>query len=76
MDDRQFAERAAHILHNMSLERTGWRSFFSRWHISHEPCRNDAANLLREAGWYFTTPIYCRRVGDETAISQEDRVDG
>ena len=37
MDDRQFTERAERILVNMALERRGWRGFFRRWHIHHEP---------------------------------------
>lgn len=65
ISDRDFAERAAGILHNMALERRGWRGLFGRWYISAEPLRNDAANLLREAGWSFPTPDGCRMVGDE-----------
>ena len=65
MTDRQFTERAALILHNMSLERTGWRGFFRRWHISDEPLRNDAANLLTEYGVSLLTPKGTRRIGDQ-----------
>ena len=65
MNDGQFIDRAASILHNMALERRGWRGFFRRWDISDEPLRNDAANLLREAGFEMRTPINCRRVGDD-----------
>lgn len=66
MTDREFMNRAAVILHNMSLERAGfWASFFRRWHINHEPLRNDAANLLNEAGLELLTPNGCRRVGDD-----------
>lgn len=51
MTDREFLERASTILHHMALERVGfWRSLFRRWHIHHEPLRNDAANLLKERG--------------------------
>ena len=49
MTDAQFARRAELILHNMALERTGRGRWFRRWLISHEPLRNDAANLLRES---------------------------
>jgi len=56
--------RALTILHNMALERTGWRGFFSRWCISDEPLRNDAANLIREIGYDTLTPNHCRLVGD------------
>lgn len=67
MSDRQFANRAAQILQNMALERRGyWRQFFGRWHISHEPLRHDAANLLREAGVEFSLcPRGTQRVGDD-----------
>lgn len=42
-------ERAETILSNMALENTGfWASMFSRWAISDEPLRNDAANALPE----------------------------
>ena len=34
------------ILHHLALERTGWRRYFSRWYISDEPLRHDAARLL------------------------------
>lgn len=68
MNDRQFAERAAGILHNMALERKGfWRSLFRRWHISDEPLRNDAANLLREYGVTMLMPKGCQWVGDESS---------
>ncbi len=68
MSDAQFAQRAAGILHNMSLERRGFWSFFRRWHIADEPLRNDAANLLDEYGFEALTPNNCRRVGH----AQED----
>lgn len=69
MSDRQFANRAAGILQNMALERTGWRGLFGRrWHISDEPLRNDAANLLREAGIEFSClPKGTQMVGDDQA---------
>ena len=34
------------LLENMTKENRGWRRFFSRWQISHEPLRADAANIL------------------------------
>jgi hypothetical protein len=64
MTDKQFRERALHILHNMALERTGWRGFFRRWHISDEPLRHDAANLIREVGYAKRVPNDCRLVGE------------
>jgi hypothetical protein len=56
-------DRALHILHNMALERTGWRSFFSRWIVPHEPLRNDAANLIREVGYQEARPYNSQFVG-------------
>lgn len=50
------------ILHNMSLERTGWRKFFSRWLISDEPLRNDAARLLREIDYQAPIPKGSKRL--------------
>ena len=64
MNDAEFSRRASVILHNMALERRGWRGFFSRWCISDEPLRNDAANLLRERGEHRLMPIDCQYVGD------------
>ena len=57
--------RALTILHNLALERAGWRGFFRRWYISDEPLRNDAANLIREVGYETLTPNHCRLVGDD-----------
>lgn len=34
------------LLENLTKEKTGWQRFFSRWAISDEPLRNDAAHLL------------------------------
>lgn len=57
--------RALTILHNMAVERTGWRSFFRRWWISDEPLRNDAANLIRDVGYEaFLMPVNTKLVGD------------
>ena len=64
MTEREFAERAALILHHMALENKGWRGWFRRWYISDEPLRNDAANLLREMRWSFIMPNTTRYVGD------------
>lgn len=67
MTDAQFREQAANILQNMALERVGfWRQFWRRWHISDEPLRHDAANLLRRAGIEFALyPKGTQRVGDD-----------
>lgn len=75
MPDRQFADRATVILHNMALERKGWRSLLRRWHISDEPLRNDAANLLRERGVSLVMPTGFHRVGDDAA-QKEGHSDG
>ena len=71
MDDERFANRAALILHQMALERRGWRGFFRRWHISDEPLRHDAANLLREAGRRFHVPKDCRLVGARRELGRK-----
>lgn len=39
-------ERCYTVLGNMARENTGWRAFFRRWPISHEPLRSDAKNLM------------------------------
>lgn len=62
--DRIMFERALGILHRMGLERTGWRSFFSRWYYPDEPLRNDAANLVRECRFSMMRPINTRLVGE------------
>lgn len=62
--DAILLDRALGILHRMGTENTGWRSFFRRWYYSDEPLRNDAANLVREAGFAIMTPINTRLVGD------------
>lgn len=64
MTDREFIEHASIILHNMALENIGWRSFFRRWVISHEPLRNDAANLLRAYSLQRPMPEGTSYVGD------------
>jgi hypothetical protein len=58
-------QRALSILHNMAVERSGWRPVLSRWWISDEPLRNDAANLIREIGYSKAIPMGCRLVGDK-----------
>lgn len=66
--DRQAAllDRALGILHRMGTERTGWRRFFSRWYYADEPLRNDAANLVREAGFGMNcVPFNTQLVGDK-----------
>lgn len=68
--------RALTILHNMAVERTGWRSFFRRWWISDEPLRNDAANLIREVGYCALMPNNSRLVGDDAVESEEGQNDG
>lgn len=35
------------LLRNLTLEHTGWRRWFSRWVIPHEPLRSDAVNVLK-----------------------------
>ena len=62
--DAMLLDRALGILHRMATENTGWRSFFWRWYYSDEPLRNDAANLVREAGYGTVQPINTRLVGD------------
>lgn len=44
-------ERALGILHRFAQEQTGWQRMYRRWWYSDEPLRNDAANLVREAGF-------------------------
>lgn len=63
-DDDVLLDRALGILHRMATENVGWRSWFRRWYYSDEPLRNDAANLVREAGFGMMQPINTRLVGD------------
>jgi len=59
--DRANLSRAITILHNMALERRSpWRRFFSRWYISDEPLRNDAARFIKDLGVQRLTPIGAR----------------
>lgn len=43
-----YLDRVKNLLENLATEQTGWRRFLSRWKVSHEPLRNDAANMLKE----------------------------
>ena len=54
------------ILHNMALERNVslFRRCLRRWHISDEPLRNDAANLLRKVGYESERPPGTKYVGE------------
>lgn len=63
--DAALLDRALALLHRFGTERTGWRGFLSRWYYSDEPLRNDAANLVREAGFGMMMPIDTRLVGDD-----------
>ncbi len=64
--DKRRYERALAVLQMMATENTGWRSFFRRWYYSDEPLRNDAANLVREAGYQHPQPNGTRLVGAPT----------
>lgn len=44
--DPKTAESVMILLRNLTLENKGWRRWFSRWTISDEPLRNDAAGIL------------------------------
>lgn len=63
-------QRALGILRRMGLEQTGWRGWIRRWYYGHEPLRNDAANLVREAGYYEPQPYNTRLVGN---VVNEDK---
>lgn len=62
--DHALLERALGILHRMATENTGWRTYYRRWYYPDEPLRNDAANLVREAGFAMAQPEGTRLVGD------------
>lgn len=63
--DAVLLTRALGILHRMATERIGWRAIFRRWYYSDEPLRNDAANLVRDAGFDFNEVLpHTRLVGD------------
>lgn len=63
--DAALLDRSLAILHRMATENTGWRGWFRRWYFADEPLRNDAANLVREAGFGMPQPINTRLVGDQ-----------
>lgn len=65
LSDGALLERALGILHRFGTEQIGWRAFFRRWYFSDEPLRNDAANLVREAGFDQPMPNGTRLVGDD-----------
>ncbi len=75
MTDRELINRSLGILHRMATEHTGWRSFFRRWYYSDEPLRNDAANLVREAGFEMMRPDNTQLVG-EGSFSTADGAKG
>lgn len=61
----RFITHATLVLHNMALENTGLRGWFTRWRIAAEPLRNDAANLLRCTRLDRPRPEGTRYVKDE-----------
>lgn len=64
--DKKLLERALGILTLMATERVGWRGLLlGRWYYSHEPLRNDAANLIRSCGYREPMRLNTRLVGDE-----------
>lgn len=63
--DSVLLDRSLAILHRMATEHTGWRRWLWRWYYSDEPLRNDAANLVREAGFGMPMPVYTQLVGDD-----------
>lgn len=69
--DAELLNRALGILHRFGTERTGWRSFFQRWYYSDEPLRNDAANLVRQAGFDMAMPNDTCLVGGVTISNGE-----
>ena len=64
MTDADLLDRALGILHRMATEQTGWRRVLARWYYSDEPLRNDAANLVREAGFGTLMPLGTQLVGE------------
>lgn len=60
--EEEIKRRMIHILAEMTLEQTGWRSIFRRWRFHHEPLRHDAANLLAEIGYLPICPIDSRPI--------------
>lgn len=44
--NHNMTDRVLVLLRHLTKERKGWKRFFSRWAISDEPLRHDAANLI------------------------------
>ena len=65
--DAALLNRSLELLHRFATEQTGWRGFFYRWYYSDEPLRNDAANLVREAGFDMPRPLNTRLIGEPPA---------
>jgi hypothetical protein len=65
MSDQELLMRALGILHRFATEQTGWRRFLSRWYYSDEPLRNDAANLVKLAGFGAPLPLNTKLLGEE-----------
>ena len=57
--------RAMFVLHEFTLERTGWRRWLYRWYHSDEPLRNDAARILKDSGCQFMRPIGSRSIAED-----------
>ena len=64
-------ERALAILYRMGLENIGWRGWIRRWAYPSEPLRNDAANLVREAGFQIISPLNTRLVSENADTKRE-----
>lgn len=62
--DHRLLMRALGILHRFGTEQIGWRGFLRRWYFLAESLRNDAANLVREAGFEQPMPLHTHLVGD------------
>lgn len=71
--DSVLLTRALGILHRMATEQTGWRGFFFRWYYGDEPLRNDAANLVRDAGFGMPMPLGTRLIGDDGVADGEQQ---
>lgn len=63
--DTKYHDRIIDILHNMSLENKGFKKFFRRFYIHHEPLRNDAYNLLKEMKTLKFRPITTKYIGEK-----------
>lgn len=63
--DHDLLMRALFILHEMRLERTGWRRWvFGRWYYPDEPLRNDASRLVQEAGFEAMRPMGTKDISE------------